>query len=109
MSGATRLASARAAWLDDFSLPNTAVEGLAAADPLLLRDIEDGEALRLLLAALPDGWDVVVRNFASRWGVEVWDPYFPPTRDDPPQPRYLEIEETVAEAADKARAAIEAR
>ena len=29
--------------------------------------------------------------------MEVWDPYFPPTRDDPPQPRYLEIEATVAE------------
>lgn len=85
---------------------------MVAADPTLAQDIADGQALRLLRDALPKGWDMTVRTFASRWCVEVWDPYYPPGRDDPPQPRYLEIAGTagtIAEAADACRKALEER
>jgi hypothetical protein len=79
-----------------------------ATDPHLAQDIEDGAALRRLREALPEGWDLIVRNFGSRWGVELWDPRYPVSHDEPPQPRFLEIEPTLAVAADKAREAIEA-
>lgn len=32
---------------------------------------------------------------------------YPPGRDDPPQPRFVYLEPTIAEAADKAREALE--
>lgn len=86
-------------------------QAILAADPHLAQDIEDGAALRRLAAAVPDGWEAVVRVGGwHKWPmVEVWDPAYPVGRDDPPQPRYISSEATIAQAADACREAIEAQ
>lgn len=79
------------------------------ADPDLAQDIEDGAALRRLAAVVPDGWEAVARFGGwHKWPmVEVWDPAYPPSRDDPEQPRYISSEATLAAAADACRVALE--
>lgn len=82
-------------------------DSMLSVASILRQDLSDGAALRRLRAALPEGWDITVRTFASRWGVELWDPDYPTGRDDPPQPRFLEFGTTIAQAADECREALE--
>ena len=81
-----------------------------ALDDPAPQDIADGQALRLLREALPSDWVMYVRDWSGpRWCVEVWDPYRSSYPPEPPEPWRLEEADTIAEAADACRKALEAR
>lgn len=76
------------------------------ADPDLAQDIADGQALRLLREALPDGWEMSVDLYRDdlpgvQWKASAYAARMPVAR--------AAYGATIAEAADACRKALEAR